>query len=41
MPDETAKLVAHKALRKIETGIPEAMPLMMRISTHNFDEPDI
>jgi hypothetical protein len=28
-------------LRKLETGIPGALPLMMRISTHMFKEPDI
>lgn len=33
--------VRLRPLRKIESGIPEAMPLMMRISTHNFKEPDL
>ena len=39
--EDKTPIIRSKTIRKVESGIPEAMPLIMRISNHNAKEPDL
>jgi hypothetical protein len=39
--EDKIPIIRSKTIRKVESGIPEAMPLIMRISNHNAKEPDL